>query len=211
MFAKVAQNSKCCSGTGCRSPPRFSPWGRGSAWDWVAVRSAPRASVGWGNRLPGGDEAPRLGSNSLVGAPGREASILAEQARASRDHAPRFLGSGNAAKARQRIHIRPRQARRKVLDAAPPKLITTIRQETDGNQSGIQRTAETACPGAADPCRPLRCRSGCRASAAASWTTLAHQGHDVQPAHVFSRRLSRRSCQRRATRWRNRPRAHPRC
>ena len=44
----------------------------------------------------------RPGSNSLVGAPGREASILTEQARASRDHAPRFLGSGNTGKARQR-------------------------------------------------------------------------------------------------------------
>ena len=31
------------------------------------------------------------GSNSLVGAPGRNISILAEQARASRDHAPGFL------------------------------------------------------------------------------------------------------------------------
>ena len=38
-----------------------------------------------------------------MGAPGRKASILRSKARADRDHAPRFLGSGNTGKAGQRI------------------------------------------------------------------------------------------------------------
>ena len=67
------------------------------------MRSAPRAPVGKVYRLLAKETSLRLGSNSLVGTPGREASILTEQARADRDHAPRFLGSGNAGKARQRI------------------------------------------------------------------------------------------------------------
>ena len=67
----------------------------------IAVRSAPCASVVRTPAAGEGDNTLRIGSNSLVGAPGRKASILTEQARASRDHAPRFLGSGNTGKARQ--------------------------------------------------------------------------------------------------------------
>ena len=106
--------------------------------------------MGWGNRLPGEGSTTPPCSNSLVGAPGREASILAEQARADRDHAPRFLGSGNAGKARQRIQYpAPANARARVLGRSrtkcfqqPAKKQTGIRQESGRNQAGIDPVAD---------------------------------------------------------------------
>ena len=76
---------------------------------------------GKGFRLLVGCQSLRRASDSLVGAPGREASILTEQARADRDHAPRFLGSGNAGKARQRIQYpAPANDRARVLGRSRP-------------------------------------------------------------------------------------------
>ncbi len=93
---------------------------RESGMPFVPVATSVYQSVGQGFRLELGHRGKRTAhvcgkdyrlraecqslqpdSYSLVGAPGREASILTEQARASRDHAPRFLGSGNTGKARQ--------------------------------------------------------------------------------------------------------------
>ena len=68
-----------------------------------------------------------------MGAPGREASILRSKARASRDHAPRFLGSGNAGKARQRIQYLAPAGPRQGFWSRPAHIdcinATRIRQE----------------------------------------------------------------------------------
>ena len=87
----VGQKPKCGSGAGLCTSFRQSV-GQGYRLD---LGNRVKRTVRFGiMELPAAVEGERInpsGSYSLVGAPGRNISILAEQARASRDHAPGFL------------------------------------------------------------------------------------------------------------------------
>ena len=91
-------------------------------------------------RLRAGCQSLQPDSNSLVGAPGREASILTEQARASRDHAPRFLGSGNTGKARQRNQYPAPGDAWQWFRRRPAHI---VRNRTAGNRQVSRRNPET--------------------------------------------------------------------
>ena len=82
-------------------PPCISPWGRGSA-PWFGITGETHRALPWvrctgcGRRIihSARQQFPRERS-------GEKSFNPSEQARADRDHAPRFLGSGNTGKARQ--------------------------------------------------------------------------------------------------------------
>ena len=144
----------------------MSPWARDAApclgtavgWDSCeAHRALPWVIRSY--RLRAECRTLRPGSNSLVGAPGREASILAEQARASRDHAPRFLGRGNTGKARQRIQYpAPANARARILTPYRSNRLL----QTNKNQTGIQQelTKRQRTPPPAPQSLPGACDHG---------------------------------------------------
>ena len=82
-------------------PPCISPWGEGSA-PWFGIPGETHRALPWvritgcGRRIihSAKQQFPRERS-------GEKSFNPSEQARADRDHAPRFLGSGNTGKARQ--------------------------------------------------------------------------------------------------------------
>ena len=82
-------------------PPCISPWGQGSA-PWFGITGETHRALPWvritgcGRRIihSARQQFPR-------GHSGEKSFNPSEQARADRDHAPRFLGSGNTGKARQ--------------------------------------------------------------------------------------------------------------
>ena len=125
-------------------PPRFSPWGQSSALGiGMPGRSAPRASGVKGVTGCGERNVSRSFSNSLVGAPGRKDSILAEQARASRDHAPRFLWQWKPWKSQTTQTVSgPGENPRKGSGAVPAHIVCKrpagIRLESHRNQARIQ-------------------------------------------------------------------------
>ena len=82
-------------------PPCVNPWGRGSA-PWFGITGETHRALPW-VRITGCGRGIIHSARQQFprGHSGEKSFNPSEQARADRDHAPRFLGSGNTGKARQ--------------------------------------------------------------------------------------------------------------